>query len=86
MLKKHNMLSSMSRKGDCWGNAVMESFFESLKTERVHRDRYKDHREARTAAFKYIETFYNTNRMHSTLGNLSPNEFEAEQSSKPNAA
>ncbi len=86
MLKDNDMLASMSRKGDCWDNAVMESFFGSLKTERVHRDHYKDHRQGKTAVFEYIETFYNTVRMHSTLGNKSPNEFEAEQSSKPNAA
>ena len=86
MLEKNHMLASMSRKGDCWDNAVMESFFGSLKTERVHRDHYKDHRQGRTAVFQYIETFYNTVRMHSTLGYQSPNEFEAEQSSIANAA
>jgi len=86
LLDKHGMLASMSRKGDCWDNAVMESFFGSLKVERVHRDRYKDHRQARTAVFQYIETFYNTVRMHSKLGYQSPCEFEAERSSSTDVA
>lgn len=86
LLKKHGILPSMSRKGDCWDNAVMESFYRSLKVERVHRDRYKDHRQARTAVFEYIEAFYNTVRMHSTLGYQSPNEFEAKHFTEVSAA
>ena len=86
MLASHDMVASMSRKGDCWDNAVMESFYRTLKVERVHRDRYKDRRQAKTAIFKFIETYYNTDRMHSKLGYQSPNEFEARHSLKAEAA
>lgn len=86
LLASYGMVASMSRKGDCWDNAVMESFYRTLKVERVHRDRYKDHRQARTAIFQFIETYYNTVRMHSKLGYQSPNEFEAKHSSKAHAA
>ena len=62
----------MSRKGDCWDNAVAESFFSTLKTERVHHRLYRDRAEARRDIFEYIEVFYNRVRLHSTLGYLSP--------------
>ena len=86
MLASHGMLASMSRKGDCWDNAVMESFYRTLKVERVHRDRYKEHRQPRTAIFQFIKTYYNTVRMHSKLGYQSPSEFEANHSSKAKVA
>lgn len=68
---------SMSRKGDCYDNAVMESFFGTLKNEWVHHQKYQTRSQARTDIFSYIEGFYNTVRLHSTLGYLSPDEFEA---------
>jgi len=77
LLTKHGMLCSMSKKGDCWDNAVAESFFGSLKTERVHHRRYRTREEARRDIFEYIEVFYNRIRLHSTLGYVSPAQFEA---------
>jgi putative transposase len=68
---------SMSRKGDCWDNAPVESFFSSLKHELVHRQAFSTHAEARAALFEYIEGFYNRQRRHSTLGYLSPVEYES---------
>ena len=67
---------SMSRSGDVWDNAVMESFFSTLKTERCHRRRYASRDEARADIFDYVERFYNPMRRHSTLGNVSPIAFE----------
>ncbi len=67
----------MSRKGDCWDNAAMESFFASLKKERVYtRPRYRTRDEAREDMFSYIEGFYNPQRRHSKLGQVSPADFE----------
>jgi transposase InsO family protein len=77
VLAKHGMLCSMSRKGDCWDNAVAESFFSTLKTERVHHRLYRSRDEARRDIFEYIEVFYNRVRLHSTLGYLSPAQFES---------
>jgi putative transposase len=68
---------SMSRKADCWDNAVMESFWGTLKNEWVHHQKYKTRAEAKTDIFEYIEGFYNTVRLHSTLGYMSPIEFES---------
>jgi putative transposase len=70
------IVASMSRKADCWDNAVVESFFSTLKQELVYRRRFTDHAEARSAIFEYIEGFYNRRRRHSTLGYLSPMEYE----------
>jgi putative transposase len=67
---------SMSRRGNCWDNAVVESFFSSLKKERTRDIAYKTIREAKADVFDYIEGFYNRKRRHSTLGQLSPLEFE----------
>ena len=75
-LKKHNTKQSMSRKADCWDNAVSESFFGSLKRELVHHEKYKTREEAKLSIFKYIETFYNTKRLHSYLNYVSPDQFE----------
>jgi len=79
MLKQHKMISSMSRKGNCWDNAVAESFFGSLKTERVFFSNYTTRNEARKDIVDYIEMFYNSRRRHSYLGYVSPKEFEKRQ-------
>lgn len=67
---------SMSRKGDCWDNAVAESFFKSLKVELVYRNDYHGKQEASLSIFEWIETWYNVNRRHSALGNMTIREFE----------
>ncbi len=77
LLEDHNILQSMSRKGDCWDNAVSESFFHSLKTELVHHERFKTRAEANQAIFEYIEVFYNRQRLHSTNDYMSPVNYEA---------
>ena len=66
----------MSRSGNVWDNAAMESFFSSLKTERTARKLYRTRDQAKADVFDYIERFYNTKRRHSTIGYLSPMEFE----------
>ncbi len=66
----------MSRKGNCWDNAVAESFFATLKTECIYSRRFATRAEAPQAIFHFIEVFYNRHRRHSTLGYLSPMEFE----------
>jgi transposase InsO family protein len=77
LLKLHEMEVSMSGKGDCWDNAVMESFWATLKGELVHHANYATRAQARAAIFEYVEVFYNRNRLHSALGYLSPEAFEA---------
>lgn len=67
---------SMSRPGNCWDNAVVESFFATLKTELVHHRRFQTRQQAKTEIFEYLEGFYNRQRRHSTLGYLSPVDFE----------
>ena len=67
---------SMSRKGNCWDNAVAESFFKSLKAEWTNRHKYQSFRQAELSVFEYIEGWYNIRRRHSALGYMSPNEFE----------
>ena len=76
LLKKNNITQSMSFKGNCYDNAPVESFFASLKKELVYRDRFKTKEEARRKIFEYIEIFYNRQRRHSSLGYLSPMQFE----------
>ena len=76
-LKAAGITCSMSRKGDCWDNAVVESFFGTLKQELVHRCDFETRAEAKSAIFEYIEVFYNRWRRHSYLGYMSPAEFEA---------
>jgi transposase InsO family protein len=76
-LRKSGMLCSMSRKGDCWDNAAMESFFSTLKKELIHRRRFRTRDEARREIFEYIEVFYNRQRIHSALDYKSPAEYEA---------
>ena len=67
----------MSGKGDCWDNAVMESFWGTLKTELVHHERYRTREQTRASIFEYVEVFYNRVSLHSSLGYLSPEQFEA---------
>jgi transposase InsO family protein len=76
LLKQHRIQQSMSRKGNCWDNAVSESFFHSLKTECVNHERYQTREEAKKSLFDYIEVFYNRQRLHSSNGYQSPVEFE----------
>ncbi|WP_284948317.1 IS3 family transposase [Acidisoma cladoniae] len=76
LLADHNVSCSMSRSGNVWDNAAMESFFSSLKTERTARKVYRTRDQARADVFDYIERFYNLRRRHSTIGYLSPMEFE----------
>ena len=77
LLAHAGMDMSMSHKGDCWDNAVMESFWSTLKTEEVHHRHYATRDQARASIFEYIEVFYNRKRLHSALGYLSPEVFEA---------
>ena len=74
-LQEYGMVCSMSRKGNCWDNAPTESFFNSLKNERVHGTRYDTRAAAKADLFDYIESFYNRKRQHSTLGYVSPVKF-----------
>jgi putative transposase len=76
LLKTNGIQCSMSRKGDCWDNAVAESFFHTLKVELIHGKTYNTRQEAKRAIFEYIEVFYNRQRRHSYLGYLSPDEYE----------
>ncbi len=77
LLADHGIACSMSRKGNCWDNACVESFFRTLKVERVYHRRYRTREEARQDVFQWIEVFYNRQRRHSTLGYRTPAEFEA---------
>ncbi len=77
LLAQHGLLASMSRKGNCYDNAFIESFWSSLKYEVVYHRRFATHAEARTAIFDYIETFYNRTRLHSSLAYRSPINFES---------
>jgi len=78
-LGKHGFVQSMSRKGDCWDNAVAESFFGVMKTELIYHEQYRDHQDTLHSIFEYIEAFYNRERRHSTLGYLSPVEYEKQK-------
>jgi len=77
LLSRNGIQVSMSGKGDCWDNAAMESFWATLKTELVHHEHYATRQQARQSIFEYIETFYNRKRLHSSLGYVSPEAFEA---------
>ncbi len=76
LLEKHNIVQSMSRRSNCWDNAVAESFFKSLKNELVYQTYFYTKKQAKLEIFKYIELFYNRVRSHSYLNGLSPVEFE----------
>ncbi len=76
LLSRHGITCSMSRKGDCWGNAPMESFFASLKKELVHGADFATRAEARAAVVEYMEVFYSNQRLHSSLGYVTPAEYE----------
>lgn len=76
LLQAHGILASMSRRGNCWDNAVVESFFKTLKVERVYHRSYKTRLEAQADIFQYIEVFYNRQRKHSAIGYRSPVDFE----------
>lgn len=77
LLQSHGIEASMSGKGDCWDNACVESFWATLKTELVHHEQYATFEEARASIFEYIEVFYNRKRLHSSIGYVSPETFEA---------
>lgn len=79
LLSDNGIVCSMSRKGNCWDNAVVESFFATLKKEAIHGEHFATRREAQMALFEYIEVFYNRVRRHSTLGQKSPVQFETER-------
>ena len=76
LLTQHGIQPSMSRKGNCWDNAVAESFFHTLKTELVYMEDFNTHEQAQTAVFEYIEVFYNRQRCHSANGYLAPLVYE----------
>ena len=78
LMADNNVACSMSRSGNCWDNAAMESFFSSLKTERTARKVYRARDEAKADVFDYIECFYNPIRRHTTIGYRSPIDFERE--------
>lgn len=76
LLRQHNFKASMSRKGNPYDNALMESFYKTIKRELIHDANFASIEQAQLEIFKYIETYYNTKRLHSSLGFLSPKEFE----------
>ncbi len=76
LLNKHGIIQSMSRKGNCWDNAVAESFFKTLKSNLVYQTYFYTKKQAKAEIFEYIEFYYNRTRSHSYLGNLSPSRFE----------
>src|SRR2546422_9918858 len=77
VLAQHGLVASMSRRGNCYDNAVAESFFSTLKNELVHDRTFQTRDEARSQVFEFIEVFYNRQRLHQTLGYVSPAAFEA---------
>jgi len=82
LLKKYGIIQSMSKKGDCWDNAVSESFFHTLKTELTHHENFQTKAEANEKIFEYIEIFYNRQRLHSSNNYMSPVKFEEKMSQK----
>ena len=79
LLREHGLRCSMSKKGDCFDNAAMESWNHSFKVEAIHGERFGTREKAKAAVFEYIEIYYNRRRLHSRLGYLSPETFEARQ-------
>ena len=86
LLAAHGLVGSMSRRGNCWDNAVAESFFSTLKIELVYANDWATRADARSAVFEYLEIFYNSYRRHSSLGYLSPVAFERQYEEKKLAA
>jgi len=86
MLAKHSMVASMSRRGDCWDNAVAESFFATLKTELVADAKWPTRQAAQRDLFEYIEVWYNRQRLHASLGYRTPAEYEVALLSQARAA
>jgi putative transposase len=86
LLTAHGIVASMSRRADCWDNAVAESFFSTLKLELVYESAWQRRTEARAAVFEYLEVFYNGQRCHSSLGYLSPVAFERQYDQQERAA
>ena len=86
LLSQSEVRQSMSRKGNCWDNAVAESFFKSLKVEWLYGQRFENQAQAQMAVFEYIECWYNTRRRHSAINYLTPNEFEQLLLNHPRAA
>lgn len=78
-LRAHQITASMSRKGNCYDNAFVESFFKTLKVEMIYRRKFETRAEASAAIFEFIEVWYNRNRIHSSIGYLTPIEFESKQ-------
>jgi transposase InsO family protein len=76
LLEHHGLQSSMSRSGNCYDNAVIESFFKTLKVEQTYQEHYVTHEQARQSLFQYIEIFYNRQRLHSALDYQSPCTYE----------
>ena len=79
LFRKHQLICSMSKKGDCYDNAAMESWNHSFKVEAVHGERFITRSDAKHQVFEYIEVYYNRKRLHSKLGYLSPEAFEAKK-------
>ena len=86
LLNKNRFIQSMSRKGNCWDNAVAESFFHTLKTQLLYHTKFQGKADAEQALFNYIEVYYNRRRRHSTNGYKSPASYEAEWEKMQNAA
>ena len=82
IVAKNAIECSMSRKGNCWDNAVAESFFHTLKAELVHHEDYRSRTEAKASIFEYIEVFYNRQRRHSRIGQMAPLAFEKAAASR----
>lgn len=76
LIKDYRMVQSMSRRGNCWDNAPMESFFKTLKVERLHQRRYESRAQAKLKIVDWIEGFYNRKRLHSSIGYITPNDLE----------
>lgn len=85
-LKQQGIEASMSRKGNCWDNAVAESFFGGLKKEFIHDVKFKTRKQAKAAIFEWIEVFYNRQRLHSKLDYMTPDQYERAQQATPKAA
>jgi putative transposase len=82
MLKNHNVMPSMSRRGNCYDNAYVESWFSSLKKEWIYRRKYSSEKELRALVFEYIEIWYNRKRKHSAIGNVSPLDYKHQQTAR----